>query len=96
MFDVRKVQPQQVTIIRAASGYELSNYEKNKLASIEENAQENKIESISINNERQYLDPISKEVKISLGELAAKDRITPEELSMDDLFFIKCEFDENF
>ena len=39
-----KVQKQQqnspLTVIRAASGNELTNYEKKKLASVEENAQE--------------------------------------------------------
>lgn len=96
MFEVHRAQRKPIVVIRAASGYELSKYEKRKLANIEENAQENKIESISINNERQYLDPVSKEVKINLGGLAAKDKITPSELSTEELFFIKCEFGDDF
>lgn len=94
MFDVKKPSNKPVVIIRAATGAELSNYEKRKLANIEENAQENVIEIISINGERQYLDPINKEVKISLGNLASKSEITPAEISAEELFFIKCELED--
>lgn len=95
MFDVRKPKQNPIVVIRSATGNELSNYEKRKLANIEDNAQENKIEIISINGERQYLDPINKEVKINLGGLASKDKITPAEISAEELFFIKCELDES-
>ena len=93
MFDVRKPKQGPIVLIRAATGNELSNYEKRKLASVEENAQENRIESISVNGQLQYLDPINKEIKINLGELANKDSITPDEISTEELFFIKCELD---
>ena len=93
MFDVRKQKQQPMVVIRSATGNELSNYEKRKLANIEDNAQENKIEIVNINGERQYVDPINKEVKINLGDLAFKDRVTPAELSSNDLFFIRCELE---
>lgn len=95
MFDVHKPAKKPVVVIRAASGYELSAYEKRKLAGIEEHAEENTIEIISINGERQYLDPINKEVKINLGELADKNKVAPADISADELFFIKCELEED-
>lgn len=87
-------QAQQMTVIRAASGYELSDYEKQKLANVEANAQENKIEAIAVNNQRLPIEPNSKEVNISLGSLAFKSKITSEEFSNDELFFIRCELDD--
>ena len=86
-------QGQQFDVIRAATGYELSNYEKQKLANIEANAQENKIEAISVNNQRLPIEATSKEVHINLGSLAFKSAVTPNMLSADDVFLIKCELD---
>ena len=94
MIEIRKPTKKPVVIIRAATGNELSNYEKRKLANIEENAQENKIEVIRLNGQHLQIDPLNKEVKIDLGGLAFKNKVTPEELSADELFFIKCELDE--
>lgn len=94
MFDVRKPNQKPIVVIRAATGNELSNYEKRKLASIEDNAQENKIEVIKVNDQRLQIDPINKEVRIDLGGLAFKSKVGPEELSADELFFIKCELDD--
>jgi hypothetical protein len=94
MLDIRKPKQESVVVIRAATGNELSNYEKRKLANIEENAQENKIEVISINGQKLQIDSLNKEVRINLNELAFKDKITPNEISAEDLFFIKCELDE--
>lgn len=93
MFDVRKPKQKSMVIIRAATGNELSNYEKRKLNNIEENAQENKIEVIKVNDQRLQIDPLNKEVKIDLGGLAFKQKVTPAELSSEELFFIKCELD---
>lgn len=97
MIDVRKQNITQknnsMVVIRAASGHELSNYEKNKLAKIEENAQENKIEVITVNDQRLQIDSANKEVNIELGDLAFKDKISMEDLLNDGLFFIKCELD---
>lgn len=95
MFDVRKPTKNPIVVIRAATGNELSNYEKRKLANIEDNAQENKIEVIRVNNQRLQIDPINKEVKIDLGNLAFKSKVTPGDLSADELFFIKCELDDD-
>lgn len=95
MIDIKKPSQKPIVIIRAATGNELSNYEKRKLASIEENAQENKIEVIKLNNQQLQIDPINKEVKIDLGGLAFKSVVGPSELSADELFFIKCELTED-
>ena len=96
MFDVRKPNQKPIVVIRAATSSELSNYEKYKLANIEENAQENKIEviSVSINGNKQQVKPLNKEVNIELGNLALKSSITKEDISPDELFFIKCELEE--
>lgn len=93
MFVVRKASQQPITVIRAATGYELSNYEKHKLANIEPNAQANKIEIIKINDERLQIDPVKKEVNICLGDLASKNNITAADMSTDEIFFITCELD---
>lgn len=95
MFDVRKPTKKPIVVIRAATGNELSNYEKRKLANIEDNAQENKIEVIRVNNQQLQIDPINKEVRIDLGNLAFKSKVTPGDLSADELFFIKCELEED-
>lgn len=94
MFDVRKPTKKPIVVIRAATGNELSNYEKRKLANIEANAQENKIEVIRVNNQKLQIDPINKEVKIDLGNLAFKSKVTPGDISADELFFIKCELED--
>jgi hypothetical protein len=96
MFEVRKPKPKPIVVIRAASSAELSEYEKRKLASIEKNAQENRIETISINvdGNKQRIDPINKEVEIELGSLALKSSITGDDISQEDLFIIKCELDQ--
>ena len=97
-FYVRKPTQTPVVVIRAATGNELSNYEKNKLANIEENAQENKIEVISLNigGDKQRIAALNKEVVINLGELSNKDKITPKEISSEELFMIKCELEEAY
>lgn len=96
MFDVRKPKQKPIVVIRAATGAELSNYEKHKLANIEENAQKNRIEAISVNiaGDKQRIEPINKEVSLDLGSLAIKSNITPADIAKDELFFIKCELDE--
>lgn len=97
-FDVRKPEPKNITVIRAASGYELSNYEKLKLAAIEDNAQENKIESIKLGTaaiqKRLQIDKDNKEVTIVLGDLAFKSKLTADDLLMDKSVWISCELDE--
>jgi hypothetical protein len=81
------------TIIRPATSNELSAYEKAKLANIEDNAQENKIEVIKINNEKLQIDAANKEVNINLGTLAFKNRINAKDLASEDFFVINCELD---
>jgi predicted metalloprotease with PDZ domain len=94
MIDIKKPSQKPIVVIRAATGNELSNYEKRKLANIEENAQKNKIEVIKVNGQRLQIDPLNKEVNIDLGVLAEKDVITPNEISPDELFFIKCTLED--
>lgn len=94
MIEIKKPSQKPIVVIRAATGNELSNYEKRKLAKIEENAQENKIEVIKVNGKRLQIDPLNKEVNIDLGALAEKDVLTPSEISPDELFFIKCTLED--
>lgn len=94
-FEVSKAKEKPAVLIRAASGHELSEYEKNKLANIEENAQENKIESIKLNNKKLQIDKANKEVSINLGDLAFKNNVSFEDLNTDEIFFIKCELGES-
>lgn len=93
MINIQKKQNAPVTVIRAASGNELTNYEKNKLASIDHGAQQNKIEVIKVNGKRVPLDTDTKVAQIDLGQLAFKNTITPAEFDSNELFFIKCELD---
>ena len=95
MLEIRKPTQKSVVVIRTATGNELSNYEKHKLANIEANAQENKIEVLKINDEPLQVDPQNKEVCIYLGDLAFNNTITPSHISEDNLFLIKCVLDEN-
>ena len=94
-FDVRKPDTNPLVIIRSASAHELSTYEKNKLKNIEENAQENKIEMIklAVNGTNLPTSISNKEAIIELGELALQNKISPKEISSDDLFFINCSLD---
>lgn len=95
MFEVHKPRQKPIVVIRAASGKELSEYERHKLANIEKNAQENKIEVISLNvdGHKQQIEPLNKEVQINLGSMALKSNVAPADLSTEDLFVIKCELD---
>lgn len=79
--------------IRAASATELTKYEKNKLAGIEAQAQQNKIEAIRINGNRIKPDSDTKTVNINVGDLAFKSAVTANEIDNNELFFIKCELD---
>ena len=95
MITVQKQQQNNpMTVIRAATGNELTNYEKKKLASIEENAQENKIEIIRINGARVPIDQDTKTADIRLGTLSFKNTITQEDFDPNEYFFIRCELDE--
>jgi hypothetical protein len=94
MIEIRRPTQKPIVVIRAATGNELSNYEKRKLANIEERAQENKIEVIKVNDQRLPIDPLNKEVRIDLGSLAFKNKVSPEDISAEELFFIQCELNE--
>ena len=92
MFEINRTKQEPMVVIRAATGNELSNYEKNKLANIEANAQENVIETILINGQR--VEPSNKEVNIELGELAFKKEVMCSDISSEDTFFITCELED--
>ena len=94
MFDIKKTNPESMVVIRAATGNELSNYEKNKLANIEENAQKNKLETITINGERVPINAANKEANIELGDLAFKTKVTADDIDSNDIIFIRCELDK--
>ena len=94
MIEIRRPEKKSVVVIRAASGNELSNYEKRKLSQIEDKAHENKIEVIKLNGNQLQIDAENKEVRIDVGELAFRDSVKPDDLSASDLFLIKCALDE--
>lgn len=95
MFEVQKQKQKPIVIIRAASESELSAYEKHKLANIEDRAQENRIEVIRVNGQRLPVNALNKEVRIDLGDMAFQHKVRPVDMSTEELFFIKCELEEN-
>ena len=92
-----KLQAQQnrtpTSIIRPVSEREMLDHEKRKLASIEENAQQNKLEVIRINGNRVPIDSDTKTANIKVGDLAFKSVITESDLDSKELFFIRCSLD---
>ena len=93
MFDVRRPEEKPIVIIRTATPHELSNYEKWKLENIEEGAQVNKLEMIRVetHSKKEAFSSIeNKTAVVELGELSLKDRITPEDISPEELFLIEC------
>ena len=96
MLELKNPTKKPIVVIRAASGHELSEYAKRKLATIEDNAQENKIEiiSVKVNDQKQRLQIEGKEVCIDLGELAFNNVVTPRDISDEELFFIQCALNE--
>ena len=93
MIKIQKQQNTQTSVIRSASEQELSKYEKNKLACIEDNAQQNKLEVVRVNGTRVPIDPATKTANIIVGDLAFKSVVTPNELDNNELFFIRCSLD---
>ena len=93
MFDVKRSTKKSIIVIRTATPKELSNYEKWKLRNVEDGAQVNKLETIRVetpSKKEAFVSIENKTARIELGELALKNRITPEEISPDDLFLIEC------
>ncbi len=96
MFEVKRPEEKPIIVIRTATPHELSNYEKWKLENIEEGAQVNKLEMIRVatpSKKEVFASIENKTAKIELGELALKNRITPEEISPEELFLIECSLD---
>lgn len=93
MVKIQKQQNTQTSIIRSASERELSEYERAKLARIEDNAQQNRLEVIRVNGTRVPVDTDTKTANIKVGELAFKSVVTPTELDNNELFFIRCSLD---
>ena len=93
MFEVKRHEEKPITVIRAATAHELSNYEKWKLENIEEGAQVNKLEMVIVetpSKKEAFASVENKTAKIELGELALQSKITPEEISPEELFLIEC------
>ncbi len=98
MFEIKRPETKPIIVIRAATPKELSNYEKWKLENIEEGAQVNKLETIRVmtpSKKDAFVSIDNKTAKIELGELALKNKITPEEISPEDLFLIECTLQDN-
>ena len=93
MIKVQQKQTTPTSVIRTASERELSEYEKNKLAAIEEQAQKNKLEVIRINGERVPVDTDTKTANIKVGDLAFKSVVTSDDIDSKELFFIRCSLD---
>lgn len=93
MIKVQQKHAIPTSVIRVASERELSEYEKNKLATIEEQAQKNKLEVIRINGERVPIDTDTKTANIKMGDLAFKSVVTSDDIDSKELFFIKCSLD---
>jgi hypothetical protein len=90
---IRQTTSDAPVAIRSATASELTKYEKSKLAGIEDKAQQNKIEAIRLNGTRIKPDSNTKTVNINVGDLAFKSVVTPNELSSNELFFIRCSLD---
>ena len=93
MIKVQQKQNAPVSVIRPASERELSEYEKTKLSTIEDKAQQNKLEVIRLNGERIPIDTNTKTADIKVGELAFKSVVTSNDMDKNELFFIKCSLD---
>ena len=93
MIKIQKQQTTPVSVIRSASERELSNYEKSKLAGIEDNAQQNKLEVLRINGNRVPIDAETKTANIKVGDLAFKSTVAPGDMDSNELFFIRCSLD---
>lgn len=96
MFEVTRYKEEPITIIRAATAHELADYEKRKLENIEEGAQVNKLEMVRVetpSKKESFASIENKVAKLELGELALKNQITPDEVSLEDLFLIECSLD---
>lgn len=93
MIKVQKQQSTPASMIRPATALELTTYEKNKLASVEEYAQQNKLEVIRVNGNRIPIDSDTKTANIKVGDLAFKSAIAPNDLDSNELFFIRCTLD---
>lgn len=94
MIDIKK-QPSDgpITLIRAATCFELTEYEKKKLEKIEERAQQNKLEAIRVDGIKMPIDRETKTalIDLDLQSLAHKDKIDSNDINPDSVFFIKCE-----
>jgi hypothetical protein len=93
MFEVKKREEKPIVVIRTATPHELSKYEKWKLENIEEGAQVNKLEMVRVmtpSKKEAFASIENKTAQIELGELALKNRITPEDISPEELFLIEC------
>jgi hypothetical protein len=97
MFEVRRPEEKPIVVIRTATPHELSTYEKWKLENIEEGAQVNKLEMIRVetpSKKEVFASIKNKTAKIELGELALKNKITPDDISPEEMFLIECALED--
>ena len=94
MIQIQKQQQNTAaSVIRTASECELSQYEKTKLAGIEEQAQQNRLEVVRLNGNRIPVEPGTKTINIKVGDLAFKNTVTNGDFDSNELFFIRCSLD---
>lgn len=97
MFEVKRPKEKPIVVIRTATPHELSKYEKWKLKNIEEGAQVNKLETVKVmtpSKKEAFASIENKTAKIELGELALKSKVTPEDISSEEMFFIECALED--
>ena len=97
MFEVKRPKEKPIVVIRTATPHELSKYEKWKLENIEEGAQVNKLETVRVvtpSKKEAFASIENKTAKIELGELALKSKVTPEDISSEEMFFIECALED--
>lgn len=93
MIEIKRPEEKPIVVIRTATPHELSSYEKWKLDNVEEGAQVNKLEMIRVETPSKkdaFVSIENKTAKIELGDLALKSKITPDEISPEELFLIEC------
>ena len=93
MFEIKRPEAKPIIVIRTATPQELSNYEKWKLENVEEGAQVNKLEAIRVTTTSKkdaFVSIDNKTAKIELGDMALKSKVTPEDISPEEMFLIEC------
>lgn len=88
-FDVKRPAKKPITVIRTASGNELAEYEKRKVALT---IQEPVVEVVRANDILLPADRLKEEAKIKLQGTVKRDNIISSDIA-DDTCWIKCELE---